>query len=87
MLKQPQFNWEEADKYSEWKAFILEVKNILSTYNVQEHDKITIVKNCLGRKGLHYIESITEAESRNVALSWGCLTLYQQSFGHNSMKL
>ena len=25
MLK-PQFNWDVADKYSEWKAFILEVK-------------------------------------------------------------
>ena len=49
-------------KYSEWKAFILEVKNILSTYNTPEHDKIAIVKNWLGRRGLHYIESITEVE-------------------------
>ena len=39
MLKQPQFNWEVADKYSEWKAFILEVKNILTTYNAQEHEQ------------------------------------------------
>ena len=31
---------------------------------MQEHDKITIVKNWLGRKGLHYIESITEAEKQ-----------------------
>ena len=29
-----------------------------------EHDKIAIVKNWLGRKGLHYIESITEAEKQ-----------------------
>ena len=64
MLKQPQINWEVADKYSEWKAFILEVKNVLSTYNAQEHNKITIVKNWLGRKGLHYIEIITEAEKQ-----------------------
>ena len=40
-----------ADKYSEWKTFILEVKNVLSTYNVREHDKIAIVKKWLGRKG------------------------------------
>ena len=33
VLKQPQFNWEAADKYIEWKAFILEVRNVLSTYN------------------------------------------------------
>ena len=43
-LKQPQFNWEAADKYTEWKAFILEVRNILSTCNAQEQDKIAIVK-------------------------------------------
>ena len=60
-LKQPQFNWDATDKYTEWKAFILEVRNILSTYNAQEQDKITMVKNWLGRKGLHYLESLTEA--------------------------
>ena len=27
VLKQPQFNWEPIDKYMEWKAFILEVRN------------------------------------------------------------
>ena len=63
-LKQPQFNWEGTDKYTEWKAFILKVRNILSTYNAQEQDKITIVKNWLGRKGLHYLESLTEAEKQ-----------------------
>ena len=57
VLKQPHFSWEASDKYTEWKAFILEVRNILSTYNAQETDKITMVKNWLGRKGLHYIES------------------------------
>ena len=62
MLKQPSFNWEVTDKYTEWKAFILEVRNLLSTYNVQETDKITMVKNWLGRKGLHYIESLMEGE-------------------------
>ena len=56
-LKQPQFNWEATDKYREWEAFILEVRNILSTYNAQEQDKIAMVKNWLGRKGLHYLES------------------------------
>ena len=64
VLKQPQFNWDATDKYLEWKAFMLEVKNVLSTYNTPEHDKIAIVKNWLGRKGLHYIESITEAEKQ-----------------------
>ena len=59
-LKQPNFNWEAPDKYTKWKAFILEVRNMLSTYNAQEADKIAMVKNWLGRKGLHYIELLTE---------------------------
>ena len=61
-LKQPNFNWEAADKYMEWKVFILEVRNVLSTYNAQEQDKVAMVKNWLGRKGLHYIKSLTEGE-------------------------
>ena len=44
----------------EWKAFRLEVRNVLSTYNAQEHDKIAMVKNWLGNKGLHYLESLTD---------------------------
>ena len=27
-LKQLQLNWEAVDKYMEWKAFVLEVRNI-----------------------------------------------------------
>ena len=63
-LKQPQFNWDADDKYTEWKAFVLEVRNVISTYNVHEQEKITMVKNWLGRKGLHYIESLTEVEKQ-----------------------
>ena len=37
---------------------------MLSTYNAQDQDKIAIVKNWLGRKGLHYLESLTEAEKQ-----------------------
>ena len=63
-LKQPQFNWEAIDEYTEWKAFIPEVRNILSTFNAQEQEKITIVKNWLGRKVLHYLENLTEVEKQ-----------------------
>ena len=61
-LRQPSFNWEVTDKYTKWKAFILEVRYVLTTYNLQGMDKIAMVKNWLGRKGLHYIESLTEGE-------------------------
>ena len=57
VLKQPQFNWEATDKYTEWKAFRLEVRNVLSMYNAQEQEKIAMEKNWLCRKGLHYLET------------------------------
>ena len=61
-MKQPQYTWEVADKYMEWKAFMLEVRNVLSTYNTHKQEKITMVKNWLGRKGLHYLEILMEGE-------------------------
>ena len=63
VLKQPQFNWEATDKYTEWKAFILKVRNVLSMYNAQEQDKIPMVKNWLGRMGLHFLESLTDRKT------------------------
>ena len=80
MLKQPQFNWEAADKYSEWKAFTLEVRNKLSTYNAQEQDKIALVKNWLGRKGLHYIESLTETEKQACSTLQGLFDTLAKKF-------
>ena len=32
-LKQPTFNWEAIDKYTEWKAFMLKVQNVIPSYN------------------------------------------------------
>ena len=67
-LKQPHFNWEATDKYTEWKAFTLEVRNVISTYNAQESDEIAMVKNWLGRRGLHYIETLSwRVRKRHVA--------------------
>ena len=64
VLKQLQFNWDAADKYTEWKAFILEVRNMISTYNACEKERIAVVKNWLGRKGIHYTKSLTEVEKQ-----------------------
>ena len=49
-LKQPTFDWGAPNKYMEWKAFILEMRNILLTYNTQEADKIAMVKILAGEK-------------------------------------
>ena len=61
-MKQPMFDWNAKDKYSELKTFRLEVNNVLSTYNTPQADKLALVKNWLGRKGLQYLETLTNAE-------------------------
>ena len=40
------------------------VWNMISTYNAHEQGKIAMVKNWLGRKGLHYIKSLAEVEKQ-----------------------
>ena len=79
-LKQPTFNWEVPDKYTEWKAFILEVRNVLSTYNTQEADKIPMVKNWLGRRGLHYIESLMTNEKEVCNMLGGLFDMLATKF-------
>ena len=61
-MKQPTFDWNVQDQYSELKTFQLEVNNILSTHNTPQTDKLVLVKNWLGRKGLQYLETLTTAE-------------------------
>ena len=51
-MKQLMFDCNAEDKYSELKTFRFEVNNVLSTYNTPQADKLTLVKNWLGRKGL-----------------------------------
>ena len=46
------FTWEAEDKYNELKTFMLEVNNILSTYNSSQNEQLTMVKKWLGTKGL-----------------------------------
>ena len=61
-MKQPNFSWEEDDKY-ELQNFMLEVNNIFVSYNTPSTEKLAIVKkNWLGRKGLQFIESLKHTE-------------------------
>ena len=69
-MKQLTFDWNAQDKYNELKTFRLEVNNILSTYNTQQADKLALVKNWLGRKGLQYLETLMTAEKETCAILW-----------------
>ena len=53
---------------------------MLSTYNTQEQDKIVLVKNWLGRKGLHYIESLTEEEKEACSILQGLFHTLAKKF-------
>ena len=53
---------------------------MLSTYNAQEQDKIALVKNWLGRKGLHYIESLTEEEKQACSTLQGLFDTLAKKF-------
>ena len=79
-LKQPHFNWDMADKYTEWKAFMLEVRNMISTYKICKQEIIAMVKNWLGRKGLHYIESLTEAKKQACGTLQGLIDALAKTF-------
>ena len=60
--RQPMFDWKVPDKYTELNTFKLESSNVLSTYGMPEAEKLVVVKNWLGRKGLHYLETLMLAE-------------------------
>ena len=61
-MRQLMFNWNAKDKYSELKAFRLEVNNVLSMCNTPQTDKLVVDKNCLGRRGLQYLETLRTVE-------------------------
>ena len=61
-MKQPSFNWEADDKYSKLKNFRLEVNKIMSSCNTPHAKQLSIVKTFWGRKGLQFVESLTQVE-------------------------
>ena len=50
------------------------------TYNAHETDKIPMVKNWLGRKGLHYIESLMESEKEACSTLEGLFNMLATKF-------
>ena len=51
-MKQPSFDWEVDDKYTELKNFRWVVNNICRSYNTLHTEQLAIVKNWLGWRGL-----------------------------------
>ena len=79
-MKQPTFDWEADDKYSELKTFRLEVNNILTMYNKPQTEQLAVVKNWLGRNGLQFIESLTTAEKDTCSTLEGLFKILTNKF-------
>ena len=45
IMKQPTFDWEADDKYSELKNLIQEVNNKFESYNMPQTERVAIIKN------------------------------------------
>ena len=58
VLEKPTFNWDMLDSYVRLLNFQLEVMNILETkaYEINNEERILVIKNCLGQKGLLVME-------------------------------
>ena len=62
VMQQPTFNWEADDKYNELINFRPKVNNIFKLYSIPQAEQIAIIKNWLCRKGLQFLESLTQME-------------------------
>ena len=53
---------------------------MILAYNAHEQEKIAMVKNWLGRKGLHYIKSLTEVEKQACGTLQGLIDTLAKNF-------
>ena len=79
-MRQPTFDWGAPDKYSELKTFRLEVNNVLSTHNMPEAEKLSVVENWLGRKCLHYLETLMTEEIEMCNMLEGLFEMLDKKF-------
>ena len=65
-MKQPTFDWDTEDKYSELKTFRLEVNNVLSIYNTPQTDKLALIKKLVGKKRPPILRDTNYHRKRNL---------------------
>ena len=68
------------------KHFRLEVNNAFKSYNMPQTGKITSIKKWLGRKGLQFLETLTQKEQKGCNTTEGLFTMLNKSSNHNIMK-
>ena len=61
-MKQQTVDWSSKDKYSELRNLRLKEKNMFQNFNISQTERISIIKNWLGRQGLQHFKILTQAE-------------------------
>ena len=62
IMKQPTFDLSTKDKYAELRHFKLEVSNILQNFNLGQTERVSFIRNWLGRDILQLIATLTQEE-------------------------
>ena len=68
VMSQPVFKWKVPERHVELLNFAGEVANVLQVeaYDLSEEGNMPIIKDCLGREGHQFIQTLTNAEK------WAC---------------
>ena len=64
MLSKPAYDWKGPDRYVELLNFKMEVANVWQTqaYDLNDSEKVSILKNWLGKEGLQFIQTLANIE-------------------------
>ena len=80
MMKQPTFNWEVKGKCNKLKNFTLKVKNTFKLYSWPQAEQMAIIKYWQCRKGLQFLESLTQMEPERLNTAEGLFTALSNKF-------
>ena len=69
-----------AGKYNEFIYFEMDVRNIfmMNSYNIGEDEKVPIIMNWLGCKGLNFVQPIADSEKEMCKISKGLFTVLSE---------
>ena len=91
MQSQPAFEWKVPDRYVELLNFKMEVANILQTkgYDLNYKEKVPIIKKLDMPRGLHFIQTLMNAEKDTCDSATGLFNVLKEKFRpqHNEMIL
>ena len=86
MMKQTMFNWNTIDKYEELQNIKLEVSNMLQSYSLGYIEKVSVIKNWLGREGLQLIATNTQKEQEACNNEKALYDIPNRKFNHQYNK-